>query len=311
MSWRNYRELNIPVRQSRNIREKYSITADILSFQLCRRQYGFFAVRKYQPAHTVQIWYGLLIHQVLDKLHIHYKESLNHQAGGQIPSDEDVESYFAQTETSLIARGIEPVKTDERNAALRALRIFNRVEGPTLYPNVLNTRCELQSEQEDYIMHGIVDVLRDVSVGRNIPNYDSVEIWDYKGTKFPDTSTSAGERKLERYKFQMLVFASLYQQKFGNYPLKGVLYFVNELRRDPEPAFRPSQAIYEIDFRDPNSIRQIEDAMNRFSETVDEIEQCKLQDRWDPPESRPDRRTCDICDLRWDCQAVQYEMRYP
>lgn len=313
MTWRRYQNLRIPASSDVGMKEKYSVTADILSFQLCQRQYGFFAVRNYEPAHVVQIWFGTVIHQVLDKLHMHYSGLFNPRTTNQIPSDDDVESYFDQVKDSLRARGIRAINPNLRETALKVLKTFNRIEGPNLYPNVLDTECSLQIDTGDYILHGVVDVLKDVSIGRNIRNYDSVEIWDYKGSNFPDNSREAGRRKLERYTFQMLAYAELYRLQKGKYPLKGVLYFMNELYIDPEPNIRPTQAVYEIDFRNPLYIKQINQAMNLFSQTVSDIEQCKQCDRWDAPEQMPDKETCDICDLRWNCPSVRdkYPMRYP
>lgn len=313
MSWEQYKNLRIQAALDVDTKEKYSVTADILSFQLCQRQYGFFAVRNYEPAHVVQIWFGTVIHQVLDKLHMHYSGLLDPQTTGKIPSDDDVKSYFNQVEDSLRARGIGAINTNLRKTALKVLKIFNRIEGPNLYPNVVDTECSLQTDKGDYILHGVVDVLKDVSIGRNIRNYDSVEIWDYKGSNFPDINREDGKRKLERYTFQMLAYAELYRLQKGKYPLKGVLYFMNELYTDPEPNIRPTQAVYEIDFRDPSRIEQINQAMELFSQTVSDIEQCKQCDRWGAPEQMPDKETCDICDLRWNCPSVRdkYPMRYP
>lgn len=313
MSWRRYQNLSIPAMANVGMKEKYSVTADILSFQLCKKQYGFFAVRGYQPAHVVQIWFGTIIHQVLDKLHMHYSGLLSPNTIGQAPSDDDVDLYFNQVEESLRARGIRAINPDVRATALKVLKIFNRIEGPNLYPNVVDTECSLQTDQGNYILHGVVDVLKDVSIGRAIRNYDPVEIWDYKGSKFPNISRQDGQRKLKRYTFQMLAYAELYRLKKGKYPLKGVLYFMNELNTNPEPNTRPTQAVYEIDFRNPLNIRNINQAMNSFSQVVSDIEQCKQHDRWDSPQQMPDKETCDICDLRWNCTTVRsnYPMRYP
>lgn len=311
MSWRRYQNLRISLISNVGMKKKYSVTADILSFQLCKRQYGFFAVREYQPAHVVQIWFGTIIHQVLDKLHLHYSGLLDPQTINQIPSDNDVESYFNDVEESLRARGIRAINPDVRNTALKVLKIFNRIEGSNLYPNVVDTECSLQTVQGNYVLHGVVDVLKDVSVGRNIQNYDPVEIWDYKGSKFPDISRQDGRKKLERYTFQMLAYAELYRLKKGKYPLKGVLYFMNELNIDPEPKTRPTQAVYEIDFRNPFNIQRISQAMHSFSQVVTDIEQCIQSNIWDPPQQMPDKETCDICDLRWNCPTVNYPMRYP
>lgn len=314
MVWSSYLKLgNIPLESDAEIKDTYSVTSDILSFQLCSRQYGFFAIRKYQPAHVVQIWFGMIIHQVLDKLHLHYSGLINKDTKSKIPTCGDVEFYFNEVDESLRAHGIRAINDNIRDVALKVLNIFNQLEGPNLYPNVKDSECSLQADQGDYVIHGVVDVLKDITIGNEIPNYDSVEIWDYKGSRFPDINTEEGIRKLMRYKLQMLVYAKLYKMKYGKYPLKGVLYFMNELNIVPIPDLRPTQAIYEIDFRDPLNKDQIELAMESFSETVRKIEQCKLSDSWIAPEEVPDNETCDICDLRWSCEAVKgkYPMRYP
>lgn len=313
MSWEEYRNLRINVGAGRRTKGKYSVTGDILSFQICRRQYGFYAIRDYQPAHLVQIWFGTIIHQVLDKLHNHYSGLLDPNTRNQIPNDADIEIYFNQIEESLRAKGIKAINQDLRETALRVLKRFNRIEGAVLYPNVIDTECELQSDQGDYILHGKVDVLKNLSVGRKIRNYNLVEIWDYKGSKFPDTSSQEGFRKLQRYIFQMLAYARLYRLKEGRFPLKGVLYFLNELDTDIEPIIRPTYAIHEIDFRSPLYLDHMDEAMKLFSHTVEEIEQCVADDIWNPPETNPDSETCDICDLRWDCLTVRnrYPMRHP
>jgi putative RecB family exonuclease len=143
--------------------------------------------------------------------------------------------------------------------------------------------------------------------------YNAVEIWDYKGSRFPDINKSAGKNKLRRYTFQMMVYAELYKLKYGKYPLKGIIYFMNELDIKPEPTIRPTQAVYEIDFRNPLNMRQIAAAMKDFSSTVGQIDKCKQTDRWEPPTEEPDKETCDICDTRWNCPTVKkkYPMRYP
>lgn len=311
MSWRQYQNLRIAATTHAGIKEKYSVTADILSFQLCRRQYGFFEVRKYQPAHVVQIWFGTIIHQVLDKLHMHYYGLIDPNTNGQIPSEADVDQYFTEVEDSLRARGIRAINQRVRDTALKVLKIFNEVEGSSLYPNVIDTECSLEADQQHYILHGKVDVLRDISVGRTIPNYNPVEIWDYKGSRFPNINRQDGQKKLRSYTFQMLVYAHLYRLKYGNFPLKGVLYFMNELDVTPEPTSRPTQATHEVDFRDPSNLQLVTQAMQSFDQTVADIEQCKQIDSWDPPQQAPDKETCDICDLRWNCTLVSYPMRHP
>lgn len=315
MSWRDYASLKGEIEEKTESlnKNKYGITSDILSFQLCRRQYGFFAVRGYQPAHVVQYWYGMVVHQVLDKLHLHYQGLLNESTKGQIPSHEDVEWYFNYVDESLRARGIKAINHNLRSTALSVLKIFNELEGPKLYPNVIDTECDLQSDQGNFILHGVVDLLKESSSDKSGQNYDKVEIWDYKGTQFPNMGNKYGKEKLNRYIFQMLVYAYLYKLKNGKYPLKGKLYFMNELFGKAGIDETPAGAIYEIKFKESDITNRIEEALGNFSETVAEIESHMEYDSWEAPDEKPDSETCDICDLRWNCAAVgkSYPMRYP
>lgn len=315
MSWRDYSILKGEIKEtSENLdKEKYGITSDILSFQLCKRQYGFFAVRGYQPAHVVQYWYGMVVHQVLDKLHLHYQGLLDISTKGQIPSNENVETFFSYVDESLRARGIRAINHHLRDTALSVIKIFNELEGPNLYPNVIDTECDLQSDQGDFVLHGVVDLLKENSSAKNLKGFDKVEIWDYKGTQFPNTSNKYGEERLNRYIFQMFVYAYLYKLKNGKYPLKAKLYFMNELFGKAGIEETPNNAIYEINFKEVDVSDNIEAALGNFSDTVKEIEKNKEYDKWEAPEEKPDRETCDICDLRWNCASVgkRYPMRYP
>jgi len=308
MSWSLYSELKVQPQDHEGIKEKYSVTSDILSFQLCRRQYGFFAIRKYQPAHVVQMWYGTIIHQVLDKLHMHYLGLLNPDVKNIIPTDDYVKRYFEEVEDSLRARGIRAINNQIRDTAIAALLEFNRKEGPNLYPNVIDSECNLQISNQDYILHGVVDVLKNSSENIDTSIYDPVEIWDYKGSRFPNKNNKTDRKKLNDYEFQMLVYGELYKIKKGKYPAKGVLYFINELTNP-----KSINQVHVIDFTRPYNIERIKQAMKSFSETVRNIEDCKKNDRWDPPDEDklPGDETCDICDLRWSCPSRRnhYTMR--
>ena len=314
MTVRRYHELrtHINLRVEQPVIQRYSVTGDILSFQICSRQYGFFVHRKYIPAHVVQAWYGQIIHQVLDKLHLHYCGFFNPDHQGFLPSDNEIEVYFDAVDQSLRAKGLHYINAALRPQALRVIKKFNRIEGGTLYPRIVDTECNFQSTQENFILEGVVDVLSSSSFHANTDQYAQVEIWDYKGSKFPNINTTTGRSKLQRYIFQMMVYAELYRLKTGKFPLKANLYFVNELD-DDRITSRPPHAIYEIDFTVPNNLTGIQNAMILFKNTVRAIEQCKLRNQWNAPATIPDEETCTICDKRWDCGAVgdRYPMRYP
>lgn len=303
MFWRQFKDLKIPVTPTTNLKRRYSVTSDILSFQLCPRQYGHFSVRGYVPAHSVQVFFGTIIHQVLDRAHAHFKGLYDSSTKGKIPTDKDIDQYYNQVESSLKSHGIRALNKSMSDLARELTKRFNRIEGPNLYPFVKDTEHRIQSDQGKFLLHGVVDVLVDPSI--NDPRPDQMEIWDYKASTFP----SANDKKRERYEFQMLVYAELYRIKNGTYPAKSVLYFMNELRGEPPPGSRPANAFYEVHM-DKNQIKK---ALKSFELTVDKIENCYLKKQWSAPSRKntPGKETCDICDIRWSCPSVNYEMRYP
>lgn len=304
MSWQVFQGLNIPASQGAPIKRRYSVTADVLSYQRCARQYGFFAARGYEPAHAVQIYYGTVIHQVLDRAHTHYKGLLDPTKQGTIPTDADIAQYFDEVERSLLARGVKAVGQAERNAALRRLQLFNTIEGPSLYPRVRDTEHRLQTDKGAYILHGTVDVLADNPA--HLPGMGA-EIWDYKGGHRPKPNSE----DLRRYEFQMLVYAELYRERNGVYPVKVILYFLGELDASATSLVRPAGAILEV----PLQPQRIQVALQTFGATVAQIEQSKATDAWAAPQpgQEPDKQTCDICDIRWNCPTVgqRYPMRLP
>ena len=300
--YQHFQSLNLQNTTPVQIRRRYSVTADILAYQQCSIQYGAYAVRRYEPALAVQLFYGTVVHQVLDRAHAHYRGELG-VPPGTMPTNSDIDHYFTEVENALKARRIRAV-SNVRDQALRVLQRFNSLEGPTLYPRILDTECLLQADQQNYILHGNVDVL----AHSGTPNSGQVEIWDYKGATRP----SMGDPEYQRYVFQLQVYADLYRRKTGQAPTKAILYFLNELAPDPAPHTRPVNALLEVNL-DQSAVQQ---ALQSFGQTVQQIESCRSSRQWPDPAEDPGEATCDACDLRWNCSAAvnlgrNYPLVYP
>jgi hypothetical protein len=295
--WEHFNGLVLPHNPPTPTRRRYSVTADILAYEQCSLQYGAFTARRYQPALEVQLFYGTIIHQVLDRAHAHYRGELAAPAGS-FPTDADIEAYFHEVENALIARKIRAVES-VRDQALLILQRFNTLEGPVLYPRIIDTECRLQADQGNYILHGNVDVLVESAA-----NVVDVEIWDYKGAFKP----SIHDADFQRYQFQMQVYSDLYRQKTGKTPTKAILYFLNELSGPVVPHARPANALLEVSL---NPV-EVADALASFSATVADIEGCKATRNWPSPVTAPTLRTCNACDLRWNCPAtIGFGRNYP
>lgn len=302
--WEHFRDLHLQHSPAQAVRHRYSVTADILAYEQCPIQYGTFKARKYEPALVVQLFYGTVIHQVLDRAHAYFRGDLG-AAPGTFPNDKEIESFFREVENALIARRIRAVER-VRDQALTILKRFNTLEGPSLYPRVLDTECRLQAEQEQYILHGNVDVL--VCGEERLNRGRPVEIWDYKGASKP----SLDDADYQRYRFQMQVYADLYRQKTGEAPAKAILYFLKELGGAAVPTKRPINAVMEVNL-DPAAV---EEALSFFDATAAEIEACRSTRHWPAPSKAPAKQTCNACDLRWNCEAAagfgrQYQMIHP
>lgn len=331
-----FQGISIPLPHMANIKRRYSVTQDIVSFRRCARQYGAFNVHKYAPAYQTQTYFGTILHQVLDRCHTHFHGKIDPLTKGSIPdkgkiiSDDEIRDYFdelrqaetakttkpmppseivkyfIEVENGLKSQGISAITQDIRLKAVRLLQFFNALEGPTLYPRVKDTEHRLQADRATHILHGVVDLL--VDTPDSTENLADCEMWDYKGSSFLDVNS----KDLENYEFQMRVYAKLYELKHGVLPKKAVLYFLNELDGSACPSERPVNALLEVSLA-PNDI---DDAVSEFAQTVAQIEQARLTNEWNPALfGSISEKDCNICDLRWDCPTPNngkgVQLRYP
>ncbi len=323
----------VPKSAENPVKRRYSLTTDIVAFRRCSRQYGAFRVYNYAPAHQTQLYFGQIIHQVLDRCHTHYLGLIDASTKGNFPdncipiADEviqeyfeelkeaetkdtkvpdapgDIVRYFIEVENGLKSRGIRAITSDLRLKAVRVLQYFNALEGPELYPRVQDTEHRLQADRGDHIVQGVVDLLVNPETESN--QYSDCEIWDYKGVD----PLNLKPRDIETYRFQMQVYSRLYEWKHGVRPKRAILYFINELDGDRPPQQRPVNAIMEVPLNTP----EIDEAMEAFARTVEDIELARLQDYFPPakPGAISDQ-DCNICDLRWNCPTPKkIKMRYP
>lgn len=311
-AWRNF-PVNL-VQPETHIapRPRLSLTSDILSFRMCPRQYGYFGRDGFVPAQAVQIFFGQIIHQVLDRCHRHYSGLFGHPKG-TMPIDKDIDNYFDEVDQALRTHGVRPASPKVAVQAKQILKTFNNLEGPVLYPRVIDTEYRLESERQNFVLRGVVDVIASDDSGEP-------EIWDYKGTDKPPLSSNA----LRDYEWQMSVYAELYKVKAGCYPVRAILYFLNELKIKPgEPpiVIRPVPAVHEVDFmRDgiekDGTPTLVKKGLDAFDISANEIIKCISTHIWNTPSgsSVPDEKSCDICDIRWNCNAhprSKYKVRMP
>lgn len=290
--WDNYlRGAQFRFHPEENIKHRYSITSDILSFDMCPKQYKLFKNDGFIPSLTMSMFFGTAIHDVLDQLYKHYQGKYNPDNRGEIPGNDKIAEYFTNTVNALALRHIH-ANQHVKNVALNLVNRFVQLEGQALFPRIKETECYLSIDKGPYILHGRVDVIA------RSTNPNQVEIWDYKSEKCPRPKEGP---RFESLIYQMMVYGELYRQKKGALPDKAVLYFLGELDGPTPPTTRPVDAILELDFSDD----RIQKAMAKFDATVAQIEECKQTKNWPDPQIDPGQRMCDECDIRWNCTATQ------
>jgi len=270
----------LSVREKR-IKNRYTITGDIISYSICPRQYGFYKFYGYAPSNPTQEWYGSIIHRFLKRAHILFKKNR------RVVNEKEIEELFYKIEKTMEAEGIKAASTEAKRSALEVIKRFCRVEGEKFFRSVVEAELRLIKELDNFILYGIIDVLK--------AEGEQIEIWDYKGMERPDEATVYGREKLDRYRKQMFVYAFLFKERNGTFPDRAVLYFMNELLKDA-----PERAKYVIDFQKEEVQRQVEDFIEGFKRIVEEIEESQKTNNWRLPENI-DKNTCKQCDFRWDC----------
>ncbi len=283
-SLKSYKErLKSPLTKKRvKLKERYTITGDIISYRICPRQYGLYRFYGFAPSNPTQEWYGSIIHRLLKRLHTIYRLKK------KIVKDErEIEELFNSIEISMESEGRRPSSPKAREKALQVIITFCKRFGEELIPKIKEAELRLLKEMDSYILYGIVDaVLKD----------GEYEIWDYKGMERPDPQKPYGRKKIELYKKQLFVYGYLFKERNGTYPKRGVLMFLNELlKKDGDPFF-------EVKFDAKETVEEVEDFIREFSEIVKEIERSKEENRWELPEEI-DERVCNQCDFRFDCNG--------
>lgn len=262
------------------LKERYTITGDLISYSMCPRQYGLYKFYGFAPSNPTQEWYGSVIHRFLKRAHTIYK------IDGRVVSEGEVEELFRKVETSMEAEGIRPSSPKVREMVIALLKEFCRLLGKNFIPKIEEAELRLVKEMPHFILYGIVDALR-LEDGE-------FEIWDYKGMRRPEPSSD----KLEIYTKQLFVYGYLFKERNGSYPKRAVLFFMNELLSSSSDKL--SRAFYYIDFTDPKVVSQVEEFIEYFSRVVLKIEESKVSGRWELPE-KIDKNTCLQCDFRFDC----------
>lgn len=261
-------------------KREYSVVGDWLAFRRCPRQYGYLVEYDYATPQATQLFAGLVVHRTLDRAHRHFRGDLDGATAGEIPDRDTLREYFDESVTALREQRILPVGSAVEDTIFDHIERFNRTVGPDLYPGITDTECKLRYDTRSAVLNGVVDVIKED---------DTVALCDYKAAKRPEED----DELLADYRRQLKAYAALYHRSEGELPDEGVIYFISE--DDPE------RERLTISFDDT----MVENALDAFGDTVDEIEATRETDSWGAIDASdaPDEKTCAECPVNGDCDA--------
>lgn len=256
--------MELEIKHPDHVVPSYSLTGDLLSYLRCPLRYRYENGSSLPPSRPVQLWFGEFLHGSLELAFHFWNEHWDmyplpwlctpREWGGGAPdwADNDIGRFADIVETSLRQQGKQARSTDARNSAYQRLAIAINELGPHLFPliqltekKVIGTR-RVQPNQivlrcSNYEVHGVIDVLTNVSMGQaDETNYireciaqkcpdlmgDYEVIVDYKGAQRPQIS----EGYWEQGEWQVQTYAWLRSRQPDALPIAaGILIYINEL----------------------------------------------------------------------------------
>lgn len=198
----SFRSLKVEPINKILLKNSYSYTEDYLGYQECPYRYNMFKKYKYEEIKTINNFFGILLHQTLEKINSLLKINEN-----PIDKIEDIfnNNYLALKENIGIV-----LKKEILDKGMEQLKLY--LENIAEW-KILQVEEKIEILEEDYIIKGTLDLV--------IENNDVLEIVDFK-------TGEIDYNELKKYKKQLEFYATLYERNTGKNIEKGRLYFLKK-----------------------------------------------------------------------------------
>jgi DNA helicase-2/ATP-dependent DNA helicase PcrA len=190
-------------------KQEFSITSHIHAYDVCPRQYMYYKEYAFTGARSAGEAFGILVHHTIENIHLHYLKKK-----GRL--DEDViRTYFARNVKTVTRGGVHPLASVFLKMAFeQVMNYFN--SNKQNFNKLIKTEEPILVQRKDYVMSGIVDLIRG-SAGE-------LELLDFKAQKEEDLK----EDRVRFYKFQLAIYAKMIEQKRGERPKRTYIYLTAE-----------------------------------------------------------------------------------
>ncbi|MBQ3403205.1 MAG: UvrD-helicase domain-containing protein [Synergistaceae bacterium] len=261
-------ELDITPAKGSALRNTYSFTSHILTYETCPVQYKFFRELDFMPGRSHSTFTGTLVHAVLEDIH---RAVINHEESRI--NEPNITEWF-NAEYSHLSRSLqEYLPKTARDTALAQVMRYVKRQGSD-WSAIRRAEYEVNVVRENYILEGKIDLIsiRD----------GETEITDFKSGTKPNININRDRERLESSRRQVFAYAFMVEHSSGLKVRRMRLYYTGDETGNPE-------IIYDYDNEEAEKI------MTGFDETVGRI-MAK-----DFSRKAPDIETCKECVFRYYC----------
>ncbi len=260
--------LNLATVKPPSIKNAYAFTSDILLYENCPLQYMAYRYLGFAAHRQAATMFGSLVHQTIEDVH---KAFLR----GEAFDEAQIEGWFNLNYASLSLAMRAYLDPTRKEAALKQVKRYaERNRGA--FGNILAAEYDVSIPTENFILHGVIDLLRGEG--------DTVEIVDFKTDKKPDVNNPDDMARVANYRRQLEVYSHIVEEKFGKTVSKMHLYYTRTEGESPYVTWNYDSA-------------RVAGTLRKIGETVAGIEQHDFSNS----HVVKCERLCDGCDMRFYC----------
>ena len=250
-----------------NLKEAYSFTTHIASYEECAVQYKFFQELEFTPTLVGQTVFGTVVHGTIEDIH---RAALRNEESTITP--ENIKTWLDINYSTVSKREHKFLGSVQLEAAYRQVLAYaERQQGD--WSRIKEAEASVSLVKPDYILTGKVDLIRGTG--------DTVEILDFKSEKRPEAAEESVY--FDRYKKQLQVYAHIVEEKYGVNVSKLILYYTGEAEQSPVVSF-------------PYNREDVTATVHEFDDIVHRIQRKEFSCRSSNPQ------TCRNCDFKHYCK---------
>ena len=237
-------EIEISPAKGSGLKNTYSFTTDITTYEKCPTQYKFFRELEFMPGRSANTFLGILIHSVIDDIH---RAVINRAEDKLTP--ENISAMFNEKYEHLSKTEQAYLTQAARDNALSQVMRYVHYRGND-WSAIRRSEYDVNIVRGDYILEGRIDLLSVID--------GETEITDFKSGAKPNINISSDRERLETYRRQIFAYAYMAENATGLSVKRVRIYYTGETSTSPE-------IIYPYDSGEAEKI------MKGFDETVSRI----------------------------------------